>query len=85
MIVCSSQDELITLPAPTLPDPADREVEPVNEGDLHVEDLTEGPQTSVPVEVVPLKPPSAIFRPIDYPALHIFVSGLPYIKICLFQ
>ena len=34
-----------------------------------------------PVAVSTLKPPEALFKPIDYPPLHIMVSGL--LSLCL--
>ena len=44
------------------------------EADLHVEDIEPQPQTPAQTHVVPIKPPVSLFKPVEYPALHIFVS-----------
>lgn len=71
------QDEIISLPIAKIAD--DAEAIPVNEGDMKVEEVMEattpGPGPAPSVQAQPLAPPQALFRPIDYPALHIFVSG----------
>ena len=51
----------------------------VNEGDMRVEDVTTPGPTGTMVEAEPLSPPQALFRPISYPALHIFVSTASYL------
>ncbi|KAK2149919.1 hypothetical protein LSH36_431g01010 [Paralvinella palmiformis] len=50
------------------------DVEPgvIAEPDINIEDVESRPHTPTQTEVVPIKPPVALFKPIEYPALHIF-------------
>ena len=48
----------------------------VTEGDLTLADIEDVPKTVTPVQVPSLTPPQALFQPIEYPPLHIFVSIL---------
>ena len=47
-----------------------------NEGDMAVEEVTTETPAPPQAEVVPLMPPGAMFEPIEFPALHVFVSVL---------
>ena len=71
-LILALQDEVITLTAPALSQSLTDET-PINEGDMKVDEVTDaaGPAT----DPVPLRPPEALFKPIDYPPLHIFVSN----------
>ena len=62
---------MISLPAVALP-PELKEDEAVNEGDLTIEEVTTPAPEVIPHQ--PLQPPVAMFEPIAYPSLHIFVS-----------
>ena len=46
------------------------------EGDLILADIDDTPKTAPPVHIPSLTPPQALFQPIEYPPLHIFVSTL---------
>ena len=67
------QEEVISLPVVTsaaLPDtdsPVEDDIVPVDPAEAH---LMEERQR----DIVQLRPPEALFRPIEYPPLHIFVS-----------
>ena len=78
------QDEIINLPesalASVLPGPPHSHIsQPAMLTEVHLEEVTEtipaperdSKETS---DHVSLNPPQALFRPIDYPPLHIFVS-----------
>ena len=66
-----SQDEIVNLDTSQKV----RTVSPVNEGDMTIEDVTtDTPRPDViATDVTPVKPPPGLFRPIEYPPLHIFV------------
>ena len=66
---------MINIPVKDIIEPASRESEdiPVDEGDLKVEEIAEG-RESAASKVVTLTPPEAMFQPMDYPPMHIFVS-----------
>ncbi len=71
------QDEIISLPAlapPVFEQDYDDEV--INEGDMKVEEVISESQTTAVDEgnITSLVPPQSMFKPIEYPALHIFVS-----------
>lgn len=68
-----SQEEIIQLEVPEAAT-LSQEVEPVGEEDLTVQEATS--DTPAPTTISapePLVPPQAIFRPVEYPPLHIFV------------
>ena len=74
-----SQDEIITLPPPVIVKEktmvgAARTSIAFTEGDLTLADIEDIPKTAPPVHVPSLTPPQALFQPIEYPPLHIFVS-----------
>ena len=78
------QDEIITLPqsalASVLPGPPHSHInQPAIPTEMDLEEVTgtfPGPEIEPERESehVSLNPPQALFRPIDYPPLHIFVS-----------
>ena len=56
----------------------------VTEGDLTLAEFEEAPKVIPPIHVPSLTPPQALFQPIEYPPLHIFVSNCtdsPYYDI----
>ncbi|XP_064648100.1 cilia- and flagella-associated protein 221-like [Lineus longissimus] len=61
-----AEDEIISLPAQVKPPIEGESPEPINEGDMKVEEV------ETPLPLLTLAPPNALFKPIEYPALHIF-------------